>query len=663
MSDLIQEAQTRFKACEEFEQEARNHFIADYKFGHGDSTNNWQWPGNLLRSREQDQRPALTINKVRQHCLMILNDMRQNKAAIKVSPTGDNATYESAQVFEDVIRHIEYQSHAQAAYDHAADGQVYGGVGFWRVMTDYVSDKSFDQDIFIRRIVDPLTVYLDPDAKEKDGSDARFAFIFEDVPLDVFKKKYPKYADQHPPALNTWGWITKDHVRVAEYYRKTEKKDVLYALDDGTTAKKSGLPPEIIEKFEKDPSVKKRDVLNQDIKWYFIVGNEIAETRDVLGRYIPLVKVVGEETIIEGKLDRAGHVRALKDPQRMYNYWSSAAVEFAALQTKAPYIVALESTEGVENYWASANRVNHAYLPYKAFDDEGRQMPKPERTEGPSIPTAFTEALQGAAQDMQMASGQYEAQMGEPSNEKSGIAVTNRQRKGDNATFHYIDNLSSAIRFTGRILIDLIPLVYDTPRVLKIIAESGDESQIQVDPQAPQPVVNQGATRIFNPNVGRYEVEADVGPGYATKRQEAFAALTQIATQSPEMMAVAGDLIMKAADFPMADELAERLQRMVPQQALGGPSQEVQQLQSQLQHMQQIMTTMTEKLGEHAALKMEREQQKDIDVYKAETERVKALGPIDPGALAPLVHQMVKDALSEHLGTVSQVSQQSFQTN
>lgn len=654
MTDLIVEAKERFKAVAEYENTARGLFINDVKFGNGDSDNGWQWPTELRDARTNDQRPALTINKVRQHCLQIINDARQNRVAIKISPTGDQATYEAAQAFEDVVRHIEYRSHAQGAYIHGVTMQVFGGLGAWRVLTEYTDEDSFDQEIKIQRIVDPLTVYMDPDCQERDKSDARYAFIFEDLPKAVFEAKYPAYKDKiAQPALDTWGWITKDHVRVAEYYTKAEKRDVLYAFTSQgqtKTARKSQLSPEVIAELEKDPNTQHRDIIDHEVTWYLIVGNEIADTRSWPGKFIPIVVIVGEETVIDGILDRKGHVRQMKDPQRMFNYWSSASVEYAGLQTKTPWVLPIESTEGVETYWANANRVNMPYLPYKAYDGDGRQLPPPQRPEPPQMPPAFAALMQASEAQLAMVSGQQEANLGEPSNEKSGIAIQQRQKQGDNATYHFIDNLAVGIRFTGRILIDLIPKIYDTPRVLQIVADNGDKTTLRIDPSQVESLRKAGAERIFNPAVGKFEVESDVGPAFATRRQEAFAALSRIAQVSPEVMAIAGDLIMRAADFPMADELAERLKRMVPPQALGGPNLEMQKLQAQLQQMHQTIQILNfnlkNKQDEAVNLARERAQQKIIDAYNAETNRIKAMG----GQVSPeVIMQLVRDALNTHL--------------
>lgn len=429
------------------------------------------------------------------------------------------------------------------------------------------------------------------------------------------------------------------------------------------------LPADLRAHLLAQQGVQTRDILTEEIEWYLIIGDEVAETREWLGKYIPIVAVIGEETVIDGKMDRKGHTRALVDPQRMYNYWTSAAVEFVALQGKTPYVTPLRAVEGLEDQWRMANRENLAYLPYKDVDDLGQPIAPPSKTQPPVMAPAYMQGMQIAAGELQSVSGQYDAQMGQESNERSGIAITNRQRQGDKATYHYIDNLARAIRFTGRILIDLIPKIYDTPRIVRILAENGDDDTVQIDPaqtqalkvQQPAQGMPQSAQgnaqqahvqRIFNPGVGKYDVIADVGPAFATRRQESFNALTQIATQAPDLMSIIGDLVFKAADFPMAEELAERLHNMVPPQALGGPNPQTLAMQQQLQQMQQAMEQLVQTLADERAKRTAQEQQKDINVYKAETDRLEVLKNVAPELLIPVIRPLVQEALQQHLSGV-----------
>lgn len=639
---IVEEAKERFDRCTTWEATARSRFIEDVKFANADADNGYQWPNDLQRARIDSDKPTLTINKTAQHNNQIINQAKQNKPSVKIRPTGNGATFESAEVYEGLVRHTEYISNAQVAYDEATVFQVEGGIGYWRVVTDYADNDTFDQEVYIRSIKNPLSVYIDPDIKEKDGSDARFAFVFDDVPRDKFEEEYPELKFDIPRTAlgNEDTWIAEKHVRIAEYYRINEKKDLLIAIKqaDGTTtiARKSKLPPEIVKAVLAEEGVKTRDIISNEVEWYKIAGNKIIERRTGdkcwPGKYIPIVRLIGKETVIEGTLDRKGHTRALKDPQRMYNYNSSASIEYGALQTKAPWIAPAQAIEEHTTVWENANTMNYSVLPYNHVDDDGNPIPPPQRIEPPQGAQFYVMERQASAMDMMMVSGQYQDSMGQQSNAVSGKAINQRERQGDEATYHFIDNLGVAIRFTGKILIDLYPHIMDTARIMKILADDGTESEIKLDPKAmaafekKQQSEKEVVAGIFNPNVGKYDVQADIGPAYATRRMEAFNAFTQIAAQNPDMMHICGDLLFKAADFPGADELAERLKRMVPPQALGeGVPPQVAQMQEQMQKMSKMLeSTLTELASERLKLKG-KDADKDIDKYDAITKRMEAI--------------------------------------
>jgi hypothetical protein len=654
----VEEAQERFQRAMEWESSTRQLFVQDLKFANGDPDNGFQWPDKIKKDRDSNDRPALTVNKVRQHNLNIINDAKQNKPAIKFLPMAGEASYKSAQVLNALMRRIEAQSKASVAYDTATAFQVMGGIGYIRVETDYCDDEGFDQDIFIRRVENPLMVLLDPDAKELDRSDARFGFVFEDVAKEVFVRKYPKYKTNGPPVgvFGRHDWVSSDIVRVCEYYRIVETEDemALYVDEESgeemiATAKQIGSKA-IIRALKKEGSPT-RKVTYKQLEWMLIVGDEIAEgPLQLPGKYIPIVPVIGEETIIDGRLDRKGHTRAMKDPQRMYNYWSSSAVEFGALQTKTPWIVDPGSIQGYEEYWNQANVQNVGYLPARSVNEEGQPYQPPRRVEPPVAAPVSLTGMQIAQQEMEIVSGQHQAQMGMPGNERTGKAINERQRQGDRATYHYIDNLAVALRHVGTIVLDLVPTIYDTERLLMALGEDGVPQPVRVDGRAPQALQEPAEAPgpdpmevIFNPKLGKYQVMVDVGPAYATRRDEAFEAFTLMLTQSPNLTNVVGDLMFRAADFPMADEAAERLKRMVPPMALGkGPSPTEQQLQMQVQNLTQLVQELVGQVAKGEIKQKGQEEKHDIAAYEATTKRlalVKEMIAENP--------QLVQDLLTE----------------
>lgn len=687
---IIREAQRRFDQGKEWEADARKHFVDDMRFANGDSGNNWQWD-EATRATRAD-RPCLTVNKTRTHNLQIVNDARQNKASIRISAVGDGATYESAQIFEGVCRHIEYISQATLAYETATYNQVYGGIGYWRVMTDYAHDDTMDQEIFIERVPDPMGIYLDPDIQHYDGSDAKWGIIFRDLTREEFKAEYPKFAKDGSepigaaPLNNRDSWNNDTHVRVAEYYRVKPSTDTLHRLRQFAVMpggkpqadryiRESKLPDGGMDKLAAMgwAPTGSRDIAEPEIEWFLIAGHTIIDRNPWKGRYIPIVRVVCEEIVIENKLDRISHTRHLRDPQRLYNWYTSSAAEAVALQTKTPYIATAEALENNADEWANANTTNLAVLTYKGTDETGQPVPRPERAPQPVMPQAYMEGLKIAQTEMMMASGQYQAVMGAPSNETSGKAINARQRQGDNATYHVIDHLAIAIRFTGRILIDLIPKIYNTARVMLIMADTGEQSTVHLDPsapdahstmpnpEAPSPAPDpQGrpdpeqqqkdaVKTIWNPNVGRYSVVADVGPSYATKRQQAFDAFSQIMANNHESFAIVGDFWAANADFPGSDQLQARLKLGLPPQYKGGPDPQVVQVQQQAHELlgkaDQEVAQLKQQVAQLAAALKDKEGEMSIRDYEAETKRLAATGAIDPDALKLVIREMVSQMI------------------
>ncbi len=646
---IVQEAKDRFEECVAWEADFRKLYVEDLRFANGDSDNKYQWPDATRENREIDDRPCLTVNKTKQHCLQIINDSRQHAPQAKVKPVGDGATQESAKLIDGYVRHVEYRSHAQSAYNTAQEFAVFAGIGYCRVITEYVSDKSFDQDMKVERVRDPMTIYLDPSIKEVDGSDAGFGFVFVDYKKDEYKRKYgSKAVDDARFPLGESGstWIGKDKIRVCEYFRVKISNEVIAALDTELAAQlqlrtniitSEDVEPEVWKVVlaaakAEDSRVKTRTADKRTVEWFLIAGDQIVDRRVWPGSYIPIARCVGEELVIDGKLERKGHTRALKDPQRMYNYWTSSATEHVALQSKIPYIASAQAIEGYEKYWDTANNSNYSYLPYNGMDEAGNAIAMPSRVQPPVMANAYIEGMKVAAGEMMMVSGQYQAVMGQQGNETSGVAIQQRQRQGDNATYHFIDHQAAMVRFVGLIIVDLMPKVLDTPRLLRTLGEDGTEDFVHIDPKAAQAQserkvgMEKEAQQVLNPSVGQYDVVVDVGPAYATRRQEAFAAMSQIMASNESLMEKAGDLLFKAADFPMAQDIAERLHRAIPPQLLGeGPDAHVQAIQQQLQQAEQAIQTLTTTLANLKGKDDAAGTRAAADTFRAQTERAQFL--------------------------------------
>lgn len=685
---IVDLAKKRFERAQDFYKEQRTLALEDTQFAMGDADNHWQWPADIYANRSNVQRkPCLTVNTTAQHCNQIINNIRQNRPAARVAPVDGGSDKKTAEILGGMIRSIQSASSADTAHDLAAEHAIYGGEGYWRITTEYESFDSFNHRIVIKEIPNPRLVYIDPDCKESDRSDAKWGFVFEDMNRDAFEEQYPDEDFSNWGDNDVRGWINKDTIRIAEYFYCELIDDELYLLQDGSTFLKSN-PPDGAEIGESAimldgqiiEIVNKRTTQRKQWKWCKLVGgaDKPKEERDWPGSYLPIITVVGKELNVDGYIVRKGIVRDLKDPARMVNYSYSAAVETLALQNKVPYIAAAEAMDGFEGIWGAANIENRAYLPYNAFTQDNTPIPPPARQAPAVMPSAQVQMLQLSTEEMRAASGQQNANFGIKSEAQSGVGIQRLKVQGETATFHFPDNLIRALKYEAKVLIDLIPKVIDTRQIVRILGLDGKEASALLDPEINQAYLessNKELTGIFNPMVGKYDVTIDTGPSFQTQRQEASAALTELATRNPALMQVAGDLIVRSYDFPGADAIATRIEKTLPSNIKDGEENQVdlgRQLQQANQQIEQAKT-LVQKMEEHiqkleqeknqkvleretqlmiAGMKKEtdNERQEDsfnIDAYRAETDRMKVLAPsMTPEALKPIVLQLMTELLS-----------------
>ena len=532
-----------------------------------------QWDASIRNDRENDPngaRPCLTIDKINQYVTQVVNDMRQNRPSVKVRPVDDAADVDTAKIFQGLVRHIEEKSNAQVAYTTAGESATKIGLGYFRIVTDYIAPDSFDQEPLVRRIPNTFSVYLGQHIMP-DGSDAEEAWIIEPVPLEDFKRLYPEAstADSDFAGLTAQPtWKTDKSVSVCEYFYRKKTTDTLYYLEDGRV-----LANEQYESLPKpSPAITgERQRTRTEVKWCKHTGAEVLEKKDWAGKYIPIVEVIGKETFLDGARILWGLVRPAKDSLRMYNYWASAVTEKIALSPKTPYIGAVGQFEGLEDRWASANRENRAYLEYKPVDINGNAVPRPAREGASPLETAMIEQMRLIEHDVQTSLGMFKAAVGEAMPQQSGRAILALTRESDAGTFHFADNLALSIQHCGRILVDLIPKIMDTERIARIIGEDGESQTVRLNPEQEgahrEVLLSEGKIeRIYNLGVGNYDVTVTVGPSYATKRMESSAAMLEMVKSNPEMLRMIGHIMFRNFDWPDADKIADIFRKLLPPQ-------------------------------------------------------------------------------------------------
>ena len=580
----------------EADQMNRSEALEDLKFAAGD-----QWPVEIQNSRVLEARPCLTVNKVDAYCRQLSNQMRQQRPRIKVHGMNTESDARMAEIIQGICRHVEVQSDADAAYDKAGDFAVRMGWGYWRVTTDYISDDSFDQEIYIRAIDNPFTVYFDPNSVLPDGSDAETVLITTVISKENFKKMYPNAETQQGFTMRGTGdtnpeWVMKEDIRLAEYFYTERKSIKIHLLSDGSSVKSDELPPQDVLDQAGITIVETRSSFEKKIKWCKLTSMEVLEEGEWAGKYIPIIPVYGQETVVENKKKKFGIVRMAKDPQRMYNFWQTSLTESVALAPKAKWLLAEGQDEGHENEWAQANIKSMPVLRYKQTDIDGKPAPVPQRLQPEPPPAGIMAAAQSMTTDLMQVVGIFDpAQL--PQGNVSGKALQGQQQQVDMTNFHYYDNLTRSIRQCGRVILDLIPKIYDRERVMRIIGDDGKPEILTINQFGQD---EEGITKILNDvTVGEYDIVMDTGPGYNSKRQEAVDSMMALFAADPTLIQQAGDLLVRNMDFPGAETIADRLAVNNPLAKVDDKSKvpprvqmELQQLSAQNQQLQKAMQDM-----------------------------------------------------------------------
>jgi hypothetical protein len=609
---LLKEAQDRLKNIMEDEGENRKIAFEDLEFVYIPGK---QWPELIKAEREGNQQPCLEINKMPTFLAQVVGDQRMNRPSIKVVPVDDKADPEVARILGGWIKHVQQISKSDVAIDHGFEHAVSSAYGALRVVTDYISETSFDQEAYIKKIDNALAVFWGPHS-EYDCSDAEYCFVVTDMPREEYESKY----GEDPVPFNTAdsafveGWSTKETVRVAEYFVKEYEDSKIYLLED----------KRVVDKLEEgDKEVQSRTVSKCTIRWYLLTGNGVLDRKDWLGKkYIPIIPIWGKEINVGGKKLLISLIRYAKDAQRMYNYWSSADTEVVALQPKAPYFVTAKMIGDNKVQWDQAHKKNYPYL--LVTPDKEAPGLWPHREPPPQASAAMNQKIQQADKEMRDTVGIQEANLGMRSNERSGVAIRERKQEGDVGTFSFIDNLTRSIEHLGRVLIDIAPALIDTERVIRMGLDDGSVEFATVNKETSEvPVGNPTAAavkKIQNDlTVGTYDCVVSTGPNFTTQRSEARQSMQEFIQYYPAAAPVIGDLYAKAMDWNGAVEVGERLEYLLPPeikaklaakkaQKTGQPPE---QLPQQQPNPEQVLKLEEEKLKlEEMKVKLQQEQEK-----------------------------------------------------
>lgn len=659
--DLFTRARERIDEAKELARDQHERIREDLRFSNPAKPE--QWSSSALDSRTG--RPALTLDRTNQFISQVVNDARQNNPGIQVLGVDDKADPQAAETLSGIFRHIEYQSRASQAYDTAIELSARVGLGWIRVITEVVNEATNEQEVRILRVVDPTSCGLDPNSIDPDGRDAMWGYAETRVHEKTFARQYPK---AKPVTFGDAGWNSAGFITIAEYFeiKEEETNHIVFMNQEGY---KESLPEEDFWDYSNKLGmqlevVDTKKATTRKITWAKMTGAEVLEETEFPGEFIPIVPVLGYEMWLDGRRHLCGLTRRLMDGQRLHNYQMSAMAEYLASQPKSPFMVPAEAVAGWEAEWKKLNAGNPAFLPFNAFDDDGRPIPAPNRLAPPTMPGAFAQMAQFATQEMEAAVGMYKANLGQQGNETSGRAIRARQMEGDTATFHFIDNLSRAIEQVGRISLGVLARICDTEQIKQILGVDGKRDMVRVMPSMPQAAAMdpKGKVLAINPAIGRYDVRIQAGPSYTTQREETAQQLSDMIQAQPQLAPVLGPMWARLKDFPDSEKVARLLLAMAPPQVQAleeeddippAAQAQIQSMKQQLEQMNAVMDQAAERIKELEAEDkkttleyLAKAAQIENDEYAKQTDRMKVLAPsFDAQQVAAMAAQLVMQSM------------------
>lgn len=614
-----------------------------------------QWPRDERQERESEGRPCLTINILAQNVRQVTGQIRSLNPAIKVTAADSAANKDTAEVIEGMIRHIENKSDASSVYEAATESAAASSIGYWRVRADYAEGDTFDQELRIDRVFNPFSVFLDPFAKDPTRKDSRYGFIVAEMPKDDFTAEYPDAqvmditGDHRIPNFEQWGSAEK--VVVAEYFWIEQKEHEIGLLPSGQVIKGP---------FPKGVQIgKKRTVKTPQVMWAKITGAEVLEgPQEFPSRYIPIITVTGEEWHLGEDAYRSSVIRFAKDPQRMFNYAASTDAEVTSAQPKAPFMVSTAQIKGFEDIWGEMGVKNRPYLPYNPDPEAGI----PQRVNPPVASQALQLQMQMAAENIKRTTGIYDASLGARSNETSGRAILARKEESQNATSIYADNMVKAITHTGCILVDMIPRIYDTQRIVRVLGEDGQEKMETINALV---MTAQGPATINDMTAGRYDVNVSVGPSYSARREETRDGVQALLQAVPGAAQIIGDLYVSTLEWEHADRAAERMRKMLPPGIAEESDEEMtpEQMQAkQAAAMQAQQQAAMQQEAQAIARDKAIAETKEAQAKAREAEAVAGLKELELAAAQGQIKAMVEEAVAgtAHALTMRQYEAQPF---
>lgn len=670
MSDDLEDAQELYAEALDALRDQRRQIAEDLAFS--DPSDPQQWDETVKQLRENDpggKRPCLVMDQTGQYVANVAGQVEQKPPSIHAIPVGGGADKQAAEQIDGRFRHIEHASRAMQHYARGLTSAARAGVGYLVIRPEIVDRARNLQEPRISSEPDPLKVVLDPWSIETDGADAQYGYILTSVSQREFSRRWPKKkmqdfgdtearvrADERKAILLAEQWFREERSANMILHLDEDGEEAHSEEDDYHAANKTaGVKLPVIGTYSAKKSV---------IRWRRMSGLDILEESEYPADAIGIVPIYGYVGFSDGRMRYCGIPRRARSAQQAYNYHISEELAYIGTAPKSPWLASKRALRGVEAIWDLASVQSRAYLPYNDIDDMGA-IAQPGRMNTATNLTNHTEGAERALHDIQASIGMYQANLGAPSNESSGVAIESRKQQGEASTAHFPSHLAASLGQVGKIVMQMDARLSDTARTQPILGIDGTPGSVKVDPGQKEAFQRGPDGVSINPSVGTYGVRIVVGASYSTQRAQTNAAFGEIMRGNPDLAPTVAPFWAQTLDFPGSDKFAQAMAAMAPppvkailqpEGAENGPdpaqlaqqlAQCKQALDEAINHAhaaQQDADQATASEADAKRLAEVRERELDIEAYNAETDRLKVTG-----ANAAQIEAITRDLINQML--------------
>ncbi len=618
-----------------------------------------QWADDVSNDVLTEFRGTFDLIKSKRN--RILGELWSNPIDVTFKPK-DGAEAEAAETLTGMYRTDMLRS--EEAIETALQDQVDCGFGAFRFVTEYES-KFDDLDNLQRINAEPINeannvVYWDSNAKKKDKSDARWAAIIttftekgwerfcDENDIDYDANKKPD-SFKSPHNSGSWFWNSKkDEIKVAEFYSKEKKRQKVLIYEDPLGQVKAVYKKDmkgVIDEMEDAGFIKIGEKMKD--RWIvtkqIVTGGDILKEQKIPGEHIPIIPIYGDWSRVEGREIWRGIYHDAQDPQRLHNFTMSYMADIVAKGPRQKPIFYPGQVQGQEVYWHRSGADDN--LPYKIINEVSPITGQPypagpvSYIEPPQMPHAGAALLELTRRSIDDVTGGTLSQEGMMNAQVTEGQINTAKDAQNMETFLYQNSFALAMKQAGRVYASMAAELYDVPRPAVVTQPDGTESEVQImeavfDEETGEEVVINDITK------GRFEVYADVGPSFQSQKDEARAEMRELyqalqGTPEGQMVLLTYFTLM---DGPKTDHLKDYARKQLILQGIMEPdTEEEEQMLQQAQQQQgeqqdpNMVLAMAEQMKAQADMAgvqadaQDDAQQRQIDAFKAETQRLEAM--------------------------------------